>query len=173
MWQAGQLHADTLLFNDDVQEWQPLIDVIETFRPKSGLQKIFNQPPPTEEQKAEAEKAGNSGCGCLSIGVAILFLLAAFGTSSILTEGTTTDYEVKRTYNRDPEPVRDPFKVYSPEEERKIRQKEIDARFPVKVEEKQRSMTESEKADSRGYMYLFFGLAALFVIIGIVYFTKK
>ena len=174
MWTAGNLCATDHIFIEESQCWEVLAERIESLRPANGLSKLFKRP--TEEQKVEAERATNSGCGCLLLGVAIVLTL--LGGAMLFSQQTTiteTSYEKQLTTSPKHQVYRDPYKVYTPEEERSLRQKTIDAHTEVISKDTTRDMTSSEVMSQRmvGFFTLLIGLALLFWALSFIKKNKQ
>jgi|GEM_PF-2427122 len=173
MWSSGSIPADALYFNDESQEWEQLLDVVDTFKPATGVKKLLNIQPLTEEQKKAGEASTNKGCGCLSIGSAILLLLVGIGMFQMSFENTTTETKYSKEYVSNPTPVyRDIYKIYSPEEERAFQQKKLDSHFTTTSEKTTRAKTGSEKSSETSTSIFLIIIGVVMLGVGINYYAK-
>jgi len=174
MWSSGGIPADSLYFNEETQAWEPLLDVIGTFKPATGLKKILNIQEPTEEHKKQGDATVNKGCGCLSIVTALILLFVGYGMFQYSFTDSITETEYKKELNSNPEPVfRDPYKIYSPEEERAYQQKKLDAQYKTVTEKKTRAKDASEVSTEKttGIVSLIIGVIML--VVGFRYYSKS
>jgi len=173
MWNAGEIPADSFYFNDQSQEWEQLAGVVDGFKPKKGIEKFFNPPPPTKKEQKDNETFKNNGCGCMSIIIAafmIVFAIAGFDVSSSKTKKET---EVSREAVSNPAPVyRDIYKVYSPEEERAYRQKKIDSQYKIQVKEKEVSKSHGEQSNEMFIAVILLLIGLGFGGLGVRYYWK-
>lgn len=173
MWNAGDIPADAFYFNDESQEWESLADIVDGFKPKKGIEKFFNLPPPTEEEKKKNEAFGNKGCGCMSMVLAAVLLFFAFAMFEVSSSPTKKETVVSREAVSNPAPVyRDIYKHHSPEEERAYRQKKIDSQYQIKVDEKAVSKSYGEQSNEKFTAVILLLIGLGFGGFGIHYYRK-
>ena len=190
MWVAGDISADTLYFNNESQNWEGLIDIIDSLRPKKEIKtpttisqptveerikKFLTVKTPTAQEKAANEAAGNAGCGCISLGIAVVLAILGIVVMSSMSQPNTTytNYlDAPEFVDKPKYPVhRDPYKIYSPEEERAYRQEKLNSHLRFS-EEITRPKTESEKGTERTIVVVIFFMAGGMALVGWRFYSK-
>jgi len=149
MWNSGRIAADSFFYDDQEDTWQPIADFIDSFKPKSGLQKLLEPPSLTEEEKFQVTKNQTQATGYASIFIALVcfgFAFSQYGESK-------KDYIIEASYvktpvTNPPKVFRDIYRIYTPEQEREYQQKVLDSKFKVVKKEEKRKKTDGEKSDN-------------------------
>jgi cystathionine beta-lyase/cystathionine gamma-synthase len=153
MWKEGRISADTCFRDEDTDQWQKLIDAIDSFKPQTRLHKYLNPPPPTEEQTKKDELGAKKGCGCLSLFAGLALAFVAVFTFITPEPTTVTEKSAYPTVRRDTRfPMRDDM-----------------AR--VTYEDVTRPKTKEEIEEYRNTRMIFLIVGAAFLLISVGFYS--
>jgi hypothetical protein len=176
MWQGGNLPANSLYFNNESQEWEALIDVINSFKPLTGFAKLIaagSYTEPTDEERIKCEQDSNKGGIILSLIGASIFLIASISFFQYSFKDIVTEHKYELGVASNPTPVkRNIFHVNSPEEERAYQQKVRNSFWTTEDIKTERNKTKADRLLELSCLSVCIGLTVYFCFLALKYYKK-